>query len=114
MCSLSALGTACLCYWRQNYAQKILKDLLALKQAIIFMFIIYIILVIIGVTFSIDVAYTILFLSNENNNRWVKFYASTYMIIDSSLYFALGLLFIGRNYLQWLWKSLCPFFSWHS
>lgn len=33
------------------------------------------------------------------------------MIIDSSLYFLLGLLFIGRNYLQGLGKSLYPFLA---
>ena len=112
MCPLSALGTACLSYSGQNYGAKDVKRLkLGLKQAIILMFIIYIILVIIGVTCSINGAYTSLFLSDENNNDRVKFYASTYMIIDSSLYFALGLLFIGRNYLQGLGKSLYPFLA---
>ena len=74
MCPLSALGTACLSYSGQNYGAKDVKRLkLGLKQAIILMFIIYIILVIIGVTCSINVAYTGLFLSNENNNIVRKF-----------------------------------------
>lgn len=112
MCPLSALGTACLSYSGQNYGAKDAKRLkLGLKQALILMFIIYLILVIIGVACSINGNYTELFLSSDNNNDRVRFYASTYMIIDSCMYFSLGLLFIGRNYLQGLGKSLYPFLA---
>lgn len=112
MCPLSALGTACLSYSGQNYGAKDVKRLkLGLKQALILMFIIYLILVIIGVACSINGNYTELFLSSDNNNDRVRFYASTYMIIDSCMYFSLGLLFIGRNYLQGLGKSLYPFLA---
>ena len=112
MCPLSALGTACLSYSGQNYGAKDVKRLkLGLKQALILMFIIYLILVIIGVACSINGNFTELFLSSDNNNDRVRFYASTYMIIDSCMYFSLGLLFIGRNYLQGLGKSLYPFLA---
>ena len=112
MCPLSALGTACLSYSGQNCGAKDVKRLkLGLKQALILMFIIYLILVIIGVACSINGNYTELFLSSDNNNDRVRFYASTYMIIDSCMYFSLGLLFIGRNYLQGLGKSLYPFLA---
>ncbi len=112
MCPLSALGTACLSYSGQNYGAKDVKRLkLGLKQALILMFIIYLILVIIGVACSINGNFTELFLSSDNNNERVRFYASTYMIIDSCMYFSLGLLFIGRNYLQGLGKSLYPFLA---
>ena len=112
MCPLSALGTACLSYSGQNYGAKDVKRLkLGLKQALILMFIIYIILVTIGVACSINGNFTELFLSSDNNNDRVRFYASTYMIIDSCMYFSLGLLFIGRNYLQGLGKSLYPFLA---
>lgn len=112
MCPLSALGTACLSYSGQNYGAKDVKRLkLGLKQALILMFIIYLILVIIGVACSINGNYTELFLSSDNNNDRVRFYASTYMIIDSCMYFSLGLLFIGRNYLQGLGKSFYPFLA---
>lgn len=112
MCPLSALGTACLSYSGQNYGAKDSKRLiLGLKQAIFLMIIIYLILLLIGVIFSIDGFYTSIFLSNENNNDRVKFYASAYMIIDTSLYLFLGLLFIGRNYLQGVGKSLYPFLA---
>lgn len=112
MCPLSALGTACLSYSGQNYGAKDSKRLiLGLKQAIFLMIIIYLILLLIGVIFSIDGFYTSIFLSNENNNDRVKFYASAYMIIDTSLYLFLGLLFIGKNYLQGVGKSLYPFLA---
>lgn len=112
MCPLSALGTACLSYSGQNYGAKDSKRLiLGLKQAIFLMIIIYLILLLIGVICSIDGFYTSIFLSNENNNDRVKFYASAYMIIDTSLYLFLGLLFIGRNYLQGVGKSLYPFLA---
>ena len=69
MCPLSALGTACLSYSGQNYGAKDVKRLkVGLKQALILMFIIYIILLIIGIACSINGNYTSLFLSQENNN----------------------------------------------
>lgn len=112
MCPLSALGTACLSYAGQNYGAKdVIRLKKGLKEAIILIFVIYFILLIIGIALSINGTYTSLFLSDSNNNERVRFYASTYMIIDSSLYFLLGLLFIGRNYLQGLGKALYPFLA---
>lgn len=112
MCPLTALGTACLSYSGQNYGSKDVARLkTGLKQALILMLIIYGILALIGVTCSINGFYTYLFLSNDNNNERVRFYASTYMIVDSCMYFSLGLLFVGRNYLQGIGKSLFPFLA---
>ncbi len=112
MCPLSALGTACLSYSGQNYGAKDVKRLKdGLKQSLLLMLVIYLILLVIGVLCSINGAYTSLFLSSENNNDRVRFYASTYMTIDSCMYFSLGLLFIGRNYLQGLGKALYPFLA---
>lgn len=112
MCPLTALGTACLSYSGQNYGSKDAGRLKkGLKQALILMLIIYVILAVIGVTCSINGFYTGLFLSAENNNDRVRFYASTYMIVDSCMYFSLGLLFVGRNYLQGIGKSLFPFLA---
>ena len=110
--SINALGTACLSYAGQNYGAKNVSRLKkGLKDSLILMFIIYLILLLIGTLSSINGFYTNIFLSPENNNERVKFYASTYMFIDSSLYFLLGFLFIGRNYLQGLGKSLYPFLA---
>lgn len=112
MCPLTALGTACLSYSGQNFGAKDVKRLkTGLKQALLLMLAIYVVLAVIGVACSVNGNYTGLFLSNENNNDRVRFYASTYMIVDSCMYFSLGLLFVGRNYLQGLGKSLFPFLA---
>lgn len=112
MCPLSALGTACLSYAGQNYGAKNISRLKeGLKDSLLLMLTFYVILLIIGVSLSINGLYTNIFLSSSNNNERIKYYASTYMYIDSSLYFILGFLFIGRNYLQGLGKSLYPFLA---
>lgn len=112
MCPFSALGTAVLSYSGQNYGAKNetrLKD--GLKKSIIMMFVLYLILLIIGISLSINGFYTTFFLSPSNNNEHIKFYASTYMLVDVSLYFILGFLFIGRNYLQGIGKALFQFLA---
>lgn len=112
MCPLSSLGTAMLSFAGQNYGAKNKERIKkGIKQSIILMLIIYLILLAIGLLFSINGFFTNLFLSGSNNNDRVKFYASTYVIVDTSLYFILGYLFLGRNILQGLGKSLFPFLA---
>ncbi len=112
MCPLSSLGTAMLSFSGQNYGAKNEKRIKeGIKKSIILMFIIYLILLAIGLLFSINGLFTNLFLSGSNNNDRVKFYATTYVIVDTSLYFVLGYLFLGRNILQGLGKSLFPFLA---
>ena len=112
MCPLSALGTAMLSFSGQNYGarneERIKKGI---KASIVIMLISYVILFSLGALFSINGLFTNLFLSKENNNDRVKFYASTYILIDTGLYFILGFLFLGRNILQGLGKPLFPFLA---
>lgn len=112
MCPLNALGTAMLSFSGQNYgAKNELRIKKGIKASITIMLITYVVLFALGGLFSIDGFFTNLFLSAENNNDRVKFYASTYILIDTSLYFILGFLFLGRNILQGLGKPLCPFLA---
>lgn len=112
MCPLSSLGTAMLSFSGQNYGarneERIRKGI---KASIVIMLISYVILFALAGLFSINGAFTNLFLSGDNNNERVKFYASTYVLIDTGLYFILGFLFIGRNVLQGLGKPLFPFLA---
>ena len=112
MVPFSSLGSAMLSYAGQNRGARDFDRLKkGLKQSIILMFIMYIILLILGIALSYNGLFTHFFLSEANNNENVRWYAQTYMYIDASLYFILGFLFIGRNYLQGIGKALCPFLA---
>lgn len=112
MTPLNALGTAMLSYAGQNYGSKDITRLRkGIKTSFLLMLAFYASLAIIGCLCSIDGAYVHIFLSSEKVNERVIFYASTYMIVDCCMYFALGSLFLIRNILQGLGKSIYPLLS---
>ena len=112
MTPFNALGAACLSYNGQNYGAGDSKRIKAgFKASMILMFIFYITFGGATILLSINGLYTKFFLSDSSLNDRVKFYASTYMYIDASLYFILGLLFVFRNTLQGLGKPIYPFIS---
>lgn len=112
MTPLNALGTAMLSFTGQNYGAKDLKRLrLGIKDSFILMLIFYVILAAIGCLTSIDGFYLNIFLSSDKLNEQVKFYGSMYIIIDTSMYLFLGILFLARNILQGLGKSIYPLLS---
>lgn len=108
----SALGTALLSYQGQNFGAKNLNRIKeGFKDAFILTMIFYVILGGIGILFSIKGTYVYLFLNKKNINDRLLFYASRYMLVDASLYFILGILFISRNALQGLGKPIYPFLA---
>lgn len=107
-----ALGSACLSYNGQNYGAKDAKRIrIGLKDSLILAFIFYIVIGGATILLSIDGFYARFFLSESSLNDRVRFYASTYMFVDASLYITLALLFVFRNTLQGLGKSIYPFIS---
>lgn len=112
MSPLSALGTAMVSYTGQNYGSKDIKRLKqGIKAAFEIALVLYIVLALIGNLTSINGAYIHFFLSKDKINSRVEFYGSMYMIIDSSMYFLLAMLFVIRNILQGLGKSYYPLLS---
>ncbi len=112
MTPLNALGTAMLSYAGQNYGSKDINRLKkGIKTSFILMLSLYAILAVIGCLCSIGGAFVYIFLSGDKINDRVIFYASSYMVVDSLMYFSLGGLFLCRNILQGLGKSIYPLLS---
>ena len=112
MTPFSALGTAMLSYMGQNLgAHNTSRIKSGLKDSAIVMLIMYVIFGGLGILTAINGTYTHIFLSSENINDKVKFYASMYIFIDCAFYPILGFLFLYRNILQGLGKSLFPFLA---
>lgn len=112
MCPFNALGTAMLSYCGQNYGA---NDKVRIKKgvisAIIIMFIEYIIFAGIGLLLTINGAYLHIFYSKDKINDKTIYYGNRYLYCDLLLYFILGFLFIFRNSLQGIGKSLFPFLA---
>lgn len=112
MTPFNALGAACLSYQGQNYgAQDEARIKQGMKDSVILAVIFYLVIGSITCLLSIDAFYANIFLSSSSINDRVRFYASTYMYIDGSTYIFLSFLFVFRNSLQGLGKSIYPFIS---
>ena len=112
MTPFNAIGAAMLSYSGQNYGAKNLERINeGLKASIKLMLCFYIGLAVLGISTSVNGSFVYLFLNPESINDRVKFYASTYMIVDCSFYVFLGLLFIFRNTLQGVQKPIYPLIS---
>lgn len=112
MVPLMSLGVALLSFSGQCHGANDLERLRkGIKESIIMMLIMYGIILVLALLLSINGWFTNFFLGDENNNDRVKFYATTYVLIDVSMFFILGFLFIGRNVYQGVGKVLFPFLA---
>lgn len=109
MCPFNALGTAMLSYCGQNYGaddmQRVKKGV---KDALFIAFIIYIICAGGGLLLTINGTYMKIFYSDEKISDAAIRYGNTYLYCDLSLYYILGVLFVLRNSLQGIEKSMFP------
>ena len=109
MCPFNALGTAMLSYCGQNYgAAKTERIKEGVAQALLISIIEYIVFGGIGLLLTINGFYMQIFYSAEKINEMTIYYGNTYLYCDLSLYFILGTLFVFRNSLQGIGKSLYP------
>lgn len=112
MCPFNALGTAMLTYCAQNLGSNNFKRIKqGVTGAILIMLVEYIIFAGIGLLLTINGAYLYIFYSEEKITSEAIRYGNTYLYCDLSLYFILGFLFIFRNSVQGLGKSLFPFLA---
>lgn len=110
MCPFNALGTAMLSYCGQNYGANDMERVRkGVKDALLIAFIIYVICAGIGLLLTINGAYMKIFYSDEKISDLAIRYGNTYLYCDLSLYYILGVLFVLRNSLQGIEKSLFPF-----
>lgn len=112
MCPFNAIGTAMLSYCGQNSGAgkyKRIKD--GVNQALLISFIGYIIIGGIGMLLTIDGFYMRAFYSSDKINKMTIYYGNHYLYCDLSLYFIAGTLFIYRNSMQGVGKSLFPFLA---
>lgn len=112
MCPFNALGTAMLSFCGQNYGanqrQRIRKGV---TQALLISLIEYIIFAGIGLLLTINGFYLYIFYSPEKINDMAIHYGNIYLYCDLSLYFILGFLFVLRNSLQGVERTLFPFLA---
>lgn len=112
MCPFSALGTAMISYCSQNLgANNFLRIKKGVNSAIILMLIEYVIFGGIGLLLSINGAYLHIFYSEEKITYQAIKYGNAYLLVDMLLYFILGFLYVFRNSIQGLGKSLFPFLA---
>lgn len=112
MTPFNALGASILSYQGQNYGAGSLKRIQkGFKDSMILMLIFYFIFGGGAALLAINGTFASFFLSSDSLNDRVRFYASTYIFIDSAFYFLLGSLFVFRNTLQGIGKSIFPLLS---
>ncbi len=109
MCPFNALGTAMLSYCGQNYGagntERVKKGV---KDALLIAFIVYIVCAGGGLLLTIGGTYMKIFYSDEKISAEAIRYGNAYLYCDLSLYYLLGVLFVLRNSLQGIEKSLFP------
>lgn len=109
MCPFSAIGTAMISFCGQNNGAnekgRIKKGVL---EALLIVFIEFIIFGGIGMLLTIDGAYLHIFYSEDKINDMTIFYGNRYLYCDLSLYYFLGVLFVLRNSLQGIGKAMFP------
>lgn len=112
MCPFSALGTAMLSFCAQNNGAgngKRIKQ--GVTQALIIALIEYVVFGGIGLLLTINGFYMHIFYSIDKINDLTIFYGNRYLYCDLSLYFILGALFVLRNSLQGIGKTIYPFLA---
>lgn len=112
MTPFNALGAAILSYQGQNYGFGDLKRIQkGFKDSLILMLLFYVVFGGSAALLGIKGTFASFFLNSSSLNDRVRFYASTYIFIDSAFYFLLGCLFVFRNTLQGIGKSIFPLLS---
>ncbi|HBE98962.1 MAG TPA: hypothetical protein DDW18_02880 [Firmicutes bacterium] len=112
MTPFNALGAAILSYQGQNFGAGDLKRIQrGFKNSMVLMLAFYLIFGGAAALLAINGTFASFFLSASSLNDRVRFYASTYIFIDSAFYFFLGSLFVFRNTLQGIGKSVFPLLS---
>ncbi|MEG2052341.1 MAG: MATE family efflux transporter [Bacilli bacterium] len=112
MCPFNALGTAMLSYCGQNYGAKEFKRIKkGTNQALIIMMIIYAIVLTIGLLSTINGGYQYIFLSPDKISSTSISYGNIYIYTALPLFMFLGALFVLRNCIQGIGKSLYPFLA---
>lgn len=112
MCPFNALGTAMLSFCSQNLGaneEKRIKS--GVKQAFIILVFEYVIFAGIGLLLTINGAYLYIFYSVDKINAETIKFGNIYLYVDLILYFILGALFILRNSLQGIEKTIYPFLA---
>lgn len=107
MAPLSALGTALVSYNAQNLGagdtERVKKGT---NQALIISLILYVICAGAGLLLTIGGAYQKIFLSAEKISERSLFFGNTLLYVDLPLFFILGILFVLRNAVQGIEKSI--------
>lgn len=107
---LSTLSSAMLSFVAQNYGAKNLKRIKrGVKECLILTIIIYLIVLIIGLSIINIAPY--IFLPEEEINNLVKFYSSRYLFCVIPSLILQGILSLSRSFLQGIKKPLIPFIS---
>lgn len=107
MAPLSALGTAMVSYNAQNLgAKNYLRVKSGTNQALVLSIILYVICSGISLLLSINGAYQYIFLSPDKITSESIRFGNTYLYVDLSLFIILGFLFVLRNSVQGIGKSI--------
>lgn len=112
MCPLNALGTAMLSFVGQNKGANDIKRIKkCINQAIIIMFIIYIIVFIIAMFLLIDDTFLKMFYSIDSINEKTAYLGRLNLLSVMPFFFLVGTLFILRGSIQGVEKPLFPFLA---
>lgn len=112
MCPLNALGTAMLSFVGQNKGANDIKRIKkGINQAIIIMFIIYIIVFIIAMFLLIDDTFLKMFYSIDSINEKTAYLGRLNLLSVMPFFFLVGTLFILRGSIQGVEKPLFPFLA---
>lgn len=107
MAPLSALGTAMVSFNAQNLGAKYIDRVRqGTNQALIISLILYVICAGLGLLVTINGAYQRIFLSADKISEQSLWFGNTYLYIDLPLFFILGALFVLRNAVQGIGKSV--------
>lgn len=107
MAPLSALGTAMVSYNAQNLgAKQLVRVRKGTNQALIMGLVLTLICAGIGLLLTINGAYQHIFLSVDKISERSIYFGNTFLYIDFSLYFILATLFVLRNSVQGIGKSV--------
>ena len=112
MCPLNALGTAMLSFVGQNKGANDIKRIKkGINQAIIIMFIIYIIVFIIAMFLLIDDTFLKMFYSIDSINEKTAYLGLLNLLSVMPFFFLVGILFILRGSIQGVEKPFFPFLA---
>lgn len=107
MAPLSALGTAMVSFNAQNLGAKYIDRVRkGTNQALIISLVLYVICAGLGLLVTIDGAYQRIFLSADKISDRSLWFGNTFLYVDLPLFFVLGALFVLRNAVQGIGKSV--------